>query len=326
MNQGLTVQTIGIGVLAGATTVLLCLGLSSGSALAIFLYFISAVPLMVAGLGFGLTSAVIGAVAAIAGSLLLANGILAVLVALSIAAPACATGYWLNLARPAEEIGGPDGHLAWYPLADVLFVNALLTGLAFVAVGALIGFGPEIAGLLAALLISRFREANPELVFSPEAAESLRNFLETAIPVVQPFFWMMALTLSVYIATTIAQRSGLVKRPREDWPLALRMPRMAGFAFMAAIVVSFAPGSIGHIGGSFTGALGAGFALSGFAMLHARTRGMNGRFAILFAAYLAILVFGPLIFIAVFAGMFGAGRHIPVSPAHNSNPIQNKND
>ena len=41
MNQGLTVKTIGIGALAGATTALLCLGLASGSMLAVLLFFIS---------------------------------------------------------------------------------------------------------------------------------------------------------------------------------------------------------------------------------------------------------------------------------------------
>ena len=146
MNQGLTVKTIGIGALAGATTALLCLGLASGSTLAVLLFFISPVPLMVAGLGFGLSAAVTGAIVAIAANYVFANVFVAALVALAIAAPACATSYWLNLARPAEEVGGPQGQMAWYPLADVLFANALLTALAFVVLGAMIGFGPELAG------------------------------------------------------------------------------------------------------------------------------------------------------------------------------------
>lgn len=326
MNQRPTLPTIAIGALAGATTALLCLGLSSGSMLAVFLYFISPVPLMVAGLGFGLASAVTGALVAVAGALIFTNGLVAALIALSIAAPACLSSYWLNLARPAQEIGGPQGNLAWYPLADVLFANALFTGLAYVVLGALIGFGPELAGELATQLIVRLQDSNPEIAFSPEGAASLREFLETTIPVVQPFFWMMALTLSVYIATAIARRSNLVQRPREDWPLALRMPRIASFAMMAAIVIGFAPGGIGYAASSFAGALGAGFLMAGFAMLHARTRGMGGRMAILTAAYLTIPLIGFSILIFLIAGMFGAGRHVPLSQVPPSNPMQNKND
>lgn len=326
MTARLTPQAIGLGALAGATTTMLCLGLASGSALSIILFFISPVPLMVAGLGFGLKSALIGAVIALAGTLVFANGLVAVLVALAIAAPACAMAFWLNLARPAEEIGGPKGKLAWYPLADVLFAVALMTGLAYVSLGAAIGFGPEVAGQLASELVARLHETNPEVAISPAAEDSLRSFLQTAIPVIQPFFWMLTLTLSIYIAVAIAQRAHLVQRPREDWPMALRMPRIATFAFLAAVLISLAPGGLGHAGGTFAGALGAGFTMAGFAMLHARTRNMPGRLAILTIAYLSIAFIGFTVLIFFIAGVFGAGRHILLTPAQPSNLTPRKTD
>lgn len=326
MNAQLTPQTIGIGALAGAATVLLCLGLASGSALAVVLFFISPVPLMLAGLGFGLKSALVGAFVALAGTLAFANGMVAVLVALAIAAPACATGYWLNLARPAEEIGGPQGKLAWYPLADVLFALALMAGLAYAVIGAMIGFGPDVAAELADQLIARFQTANPDIVFSAEGRESLQAFLETWIPLIQPFFWMLTLTLSIYLSLAVAQRSGLVKRPREDWPMALRMPRKATFALLGAVAASFAPGMIGHAGSSFAGALGAGFLMAGFAMAHARSRTIPGRFVILLLAYLSVLFVAVTAIFFFIAGVFGAGRHIPLTPANTSNPASRQDD
>tara|TARA_Y100000815_G_scaffold275057_2_gene311314 strand:- start:11009 stop:11989 length:981 start_codon:yes stop_codon:yes gene_type:complete len=315
MNQGLTVKTIGIGALAGATTALLCLGLASGSMLAVLLFFISPVPLMVAGLGFGLSAAVTGAIVAIAANYVFANVFVATLVALAISAPACATSYWLNLARPADEVGGPEGQLAWYPLADVLFANALFTALAFVVLGAMIGFGPELAGELATRFVARLQEINPEATLSPDAVGNLRDFMLTVVPVAQPFSWMLTLTLSIYIATAIARRSGLMKRPRDDWPRALRLPRPAIIAFMAAVLLGFVSGGIGHAASAFSGALGAGLAMAGLAMLHARTRGMAVRAGILVLAYVAILVISPLILVSITAGMFGAGRHFPLSPS-----------
>ena len=326
MTAKLTLQTIGIGALAGVTTALLCLGIAGGSALAVVLFFISPVPLMLAGLGFGLKSALIGAFVATAGTMAFANGLVAVVVALAIAVPACASAFWLNLARPAEEIGGPQGKLAWYPLADVVFAISLMTGLAYVIFGAMIGFGPDIAGQLAAELIDRFRATNPEIVFTPEGEASLRDMLLTSIPILQPFFWMLSLTLSIYIAVAVALRSGLTRRPKEDWTLALRMPRHATFAFLAAVLVSFVPGSLGHVGGSFAGALGAGFTMAGFAMLHARTRGMAGRTAILLLAYLSVVIIGFPVLVFFIAGVIGAGRYVSLTPANSSNLTPRQND
>jgi len=60
---------------------------------------------------------------------------------------------------------------------------------------------------------------------------------------------------------------------------------------------------------------GAGLAMAGLAMLHARTRGMAVRAGILVLAYVAILVISPLILVSITAGMFGAGRHFPLSPS-----------
>ncbi|MFZ2103424.1 MAG: hypothetical protein WAU86_22965, partial [Oricola sp.] len=315
----LTPQAIGIGALAGATTALLCLGLASGSALAIVLFFISPVPLIVAGLGFGLKSALLGAFIAIGSAFAVANGLVGLLVAFAIALPACATAFWLNLARPAEEIGGPAGKLAWYPLSDILFAVALMTGLAYVVLGAAIGFGPEVAQELTAELVARFQESNPQIVFTAAGEASLRDFLQIAIPVVQPFFWMLTLTLSIYIALAIARRARLIGRPKDDWTQGLRMPRMAIYPFLAAVITSLVPGSIGHAAASFAGALAAGFTMAGFAMLHARSRGIMGRPAILIAAYLSVLFIGFTALAFFIAGMFGAGRHIPLTPANPSN-------
>ena len=57
-------NTIGIGLLAGCATTLLCLGVLAGSGLSVVLYFLSAVPLMVATLGWGFAAGVAGAAVA----------------------------------------------------------------------------------------------------------------------------------------------------------------------------------------------------------------------------------------------------------------------
>lgn len=326
MASRLTPQIIGYGALAGVASALLCLGLAGGSMLAIVLFFVSPVPLMVAGLGYGLKAALVGAAITVGSSFAFANETVAMLVMLAIAVPACASAYWLNLARPAPEIGGPQGQIAWYPLADVLFALALFTGFAYVVLGAMIGFGPDLAGQLASELAARFREANPQMQFPPDAEQNLRNFLQASIPIAQPFFWMLTLTGSLYISLLVARRSGLIRRPKDEWPLALRLPRAASIAFTVAVVVSFVPGGTGHAASAFAGALGAGFTMAGFALMHARLRGFAGRGILLALAYLSVIF---VAFTAIFffiAGLFAAGRHIllsPAPPAGNSHPNPN---
>lgn len=326
MTAKMTPQTIGYGALAGATTALLCLGLAKGSVLAVLLFFLSPVPLMVAGLGFGLKAVLIGGFIALGAIIAFTNIHVAVLVALAVVAPAAVCAGWLNLARPAGEIGGPQDKLAWYPLADVLFVMAMLTGLAYVVLGVMVGFGPELVASLTKELVAQFEATNPDMAFTPEAAANLQHFMLTVVPVAQPLFWMLTLTLSLYIALTIANRSGLTRRPREDWPVSLRMPRVATFVFLAALAISFIAGGIGHIGAAFAGALGAGFTMAGFALLHARTRGSAARPLLLTLAYLSVAFVGFTSLFFFIAGVLGAGRHVPLSPAGPPSLPPHKND
>jgi hypothetical protein len=324
MQPKLTLQSLGFGALAGVATTLLCLSLTGSTALAFILFLISPVPLMVAGMGFGLTSALTGVAVAIITTLVFANPMIAALVTLTIALPACAAAYWLNLARPAEEIGGPKDHLAWYPLADILFAMAMITGFAYVALGVLAGFGPELVAQLTEQLVAQLMETNTELVFTPEGQQSLQTFMMTAVPFTQPFLWMLTLVLSLYIAIAIAQRSGLIRRPREDWPTSLRLPRKASLALVVAVVASLLPGPISLAASCFAGALAAGFVMAGFAMLHARTRGVTGRAAILTLAYLSVAFIAFPVLLFFVAGVFGAGRNVPLTPV-NPNTLT-KND
>jgi hypothetical protein len=108
--------------------------------------------------------------------------------------------------------------------------------------------------------------------------------------------------------------------------MALRMPRKAMFALLGAVAASFAPGMIGHAGSSFAGALAAGFLMAGFAMAHARSRTIPGRFVILLLAYLSVLFVAVTAIFFFIAGVLGAGRHIPLTPANPSNMTPRQDD
>lgn len=311
-------NTIGIGLVAGATTALLCLGIVSGSGLSVILYFLSAVPLMVATLGWSFAAGVSGAVTA--ALLITAFGTfqMAMFIVMTTILPATAAGYWMNLARPADEVGGPQGKLAWYPLSDVILRLAIITAGAFIFTGVLIGYGPELVDELVGEMIARLQEANPEFAFSEDGRASFLAFMTGAIPLMQPALWLMILVGSLYLALAITRASGRLKRPQDDWPSALRMPRAGAIILAFAIAASFFTGAFGLAATTVAGALISGFTMAGFAVFHERSRGQPWRPFAMFVVYGAVVITLIAALPFFLAGLFATARPMPVSSGGNN--------
>lgn len=311
---------IGIGLLAGSATALLCLGVAAGSGLSVALYFLSAVPLMVATLGWGFAAGLAGALVATVAIAAFANVQLAIYIVMTTILPATAAGYWMHLARPAEEVGGPSGQLAWYPLSDVIVRLAVITAGAFIVAGILIGYGPALVEEVVGEMIGRLQEANPEFAFTPEGRESLLSFMTGAIPFMQPALWLMVLIGSLYLALAITRASGRLKRPRDDWPAALRLPRAGSIILAVAIAASFIGGPVGLAATAASGALVGGFTLAGLAVFHQRTRGQPWRPLAMIVVYGAVLVTLVAALPFFLLGLFATARPMPVSPGGGARP------
>ncbi len=312
--MNLDIKTIGIGMLAGAATAVLCLGVATGSGLSVALYFLSAVPLMVVALGWGTQAAIAGAVTAAVLIAVVTNMQAAVYIAMTTVIPAAGAGYLLNLARPADELGGPRDRLAWYPLSDVIFRLALITGGAFIVAGMLVGYGPELVAQIADQSLERLREVNPEYAPTDEAKAGLAAFLTGATAFMHPAFWLTLLVGNLYLALAITRASGRLTRPREDWAVSLRLPRMAAVVFGVAIVASFVQGPFGLAATAIAGALAGGFVLAGLAVFHERTRGKPWQPIVLILVYTGLaLLIGVLPLLLV--GLTSPARAMPISPA-----------
>ncbi|MGH6861724.1 MAG: DUF2232 domain-containing protein, partial [Phyllobacterium sp.] len=167
--------------------------------------------------------------------------------------------------------------------------------------------------------------SNPELAPNPEIAQDIALFVVRALPAAQPAVWVMLIVANLYIALRLTAASGRLRRPKDDWPRALRMPRPGLFVFAIACAACFLPGGVGYAATAVAGALGAGFMLAGFAMMHARTRGAPWRPAALWLAYLAVVIFTFTLFLFLLAGLFDTSRSAPVSKAASKNPPSNDN-
>lgn len=268
-------------------------------------------PLMIAGMAFAPSSAIAGGVA---GALLI-WAVVHEYYAVFFLAWACAPAWWLTrlawLARPAAEgeTGAADG-LVWYPVGGLVFWAALL--------GAGVSAGLVLAGVLwlggyDAFMAQTVRSLTPvlETVLKapsgpklPEGATvgDLARYAALAIPAVLAAWATLSYAVNLWIAGRITQMSQVMKRPWHAIPEHLRLPQAATLAFSAAFllcVLAGLPRMLGLIG---MAALGTVYALQGFAILHAMSRGFQWRNSLLVPLYFAtfFLFPAPVVIVALF--------------------------
>jgi hypothetical protein len=313
--KNLTPTSIATGLIAGVTAALLSLSANAQSSLAIVLYAASALPILIAGLGWGNASAFIAVLAGGATASMLVSSHFALLIVIITLIPAGWLSNLANLARPASELGGPEDALAWYPLSNILAHLAVMVTLGMVAVGAIVGYDSAMASQLVDIVITTLKAQEP--LYNPDAASvaQLKSVFALALPLVQGALWVFLLFAAYYVASFIVRLSGRGLRPREDMPSTLRMHRNAIFFFLAGLLVTFLGGVPALIGALVCGTFGAGFVLAGFASLHFRTRGKSWRLAALWLAYISVLLFTIPVFVILILGLMDTRRAIALTPA-----------
>ncbi|PHP68255.1 hypothetical protein CSC94_06280 [Zhengella mangrovi] len=309
---------IGAGILAGLATAALSAAMSGGMA---FLFMLSPLPLMLAALGFGAISGLAAALTTVVVVGAMAGLIGAAVVAAIIVVPSVLAAQLANLARPAEEVGGPAGKLVWFPLADILFYTGLAIAAGFIVTGIIHGYGDAFGTELTARLMEAMQQADPQMQLTSDQMSELAAMMTALLPAQLPFVWMCVLVANLYTALALANRAGQLKRPHDAWPMALRMPRAALPVFAVAMLLTLASGGLGHIGSAVSGAMAAGFMMAGFAMLHERSMGKPWRPAALGAAYLAALFFIPVLLIFAMAGLTDTRRPAGISDAGGPPPL-----
>ena len=312
---------IGTGVLAGLAAALLASGVLVQSGLTMVLFVLTPFPIFIAALSWGIASGLIAAATASIAVAVFAAPMVAVLIALTSFIPAATGAYLAGLARPAQELGGPKDALVWYPLPDIMFRLALLIAVSFIIVGAIIGYGEEMVRELTGAMIASLQASDPEFSASDDFRAMLQQFLLFGLPAIQAATSLMFLTANFYLALRITERSGVLRRPRDNWPATLRMPRPALLIFALTFAGSmFLSGPASMIATTFAGALAAGFIMAGLAIIHWRTRGATWRPFALWLAYFLLIIFAFSALVFLVFGLLDTSRGAPLSkdPSQNS--------
>ncbi|MCD1635280.1 YybS family protein [Martelella mediterranea] len=315
----LNARTLLIGALSGVAAFALAYAAGVTVLFSTLLAAASALPILIAGLGYGLVPAIVGIVVAGALGLALASPFFALYTLAVTLIPAGWLSHLGNLARPASEIGGPDGQMAWYPLADIMMHLCAAVTLALIVVGAVAGYGPDTTGQVIDAVIDALNSENPELALEPVLIAQYKAMFAVLLPMVQGATSVILLFVAFHFASRIAIASGLSNRPREDVAVALRMNTNAIFVFLAALVVTFFfGGPIGLIGAACLGAFGGGFLLSGLARMHFAARGKSWAVPVIILSYLSLIfTFPALVFVVM--GLLDTRRAIALSPGAPTN-------
>ncbi len=294
-----SLKSIAIGAAAGFVAALLSASASSPSLLSIVIMLLTPMPVLLAGLGWG-PAAGIAAVAA-AGVTIAVTGhpLLALIHALCITIPAAAMAHFASLGRP-----GADGGMVWFPLSGIIIRAAALISAGFMAAGFLTGYGPALANEVANAIAAQVQASDPSVKISPEQRAALASTFANLIPYAMPAYWLMVLTGNFYAALHIARKSGLLRRARDFWPSALRLPKYALAALAVTLALSFTSGGLGDLAAVPAGALAMAFCAVGLALLHGATLGKPWRGPALGATYAAILLATIPLIPLFFAGLF----------------------
>jgi Predicted membrane protein (DUF2232) len=283
-----------IGIAAGAASALLFASVASGSLLAIPLFYLAPLPILIAAVGWSHLAGLAAALVAATGLAVVLGGFFFIGFLLGIGLPAWWLGYLALLARSSGP--APD-NLEWYPVGRIVVWAAVLAGLV-VTIGILaIGTDAESfrSGLRGAIerLFGLRTEAPRRTTFRlPGLGEmDAVDFMVLITPPTAAVVALITNLVALWLAGRVVTVSGRLKRP---WPdlSALSFPPSAHALLAAALAATFLPDIAAIIGGVFAAGLLMAYALLGLAVMHALTRGINGRGFILGSIYGAIFIFG----------------------------------
>jgi hypothetical protein len=288
---------------AGLASATMFASIVSGALMSLVLFYLAPLPLMVAALGFGSMTALIGGVAAALG-LGAAFGLpYMAAFALTVALPAWWLGHLALLARPLSadpQTATAAPALDWYPVGRILVWIALFASLT--TISALLTLGTDSATITASLRRGLMRVLGARPDGAPRGdLERVVDALVVIAPAAATAIAMMTLTFNLWLAARVTVASGRLNRP---WPdlRTTALPRSVLFTLLAGLALSFTGGLVALVAQIASAALLMAYGMTGFAVLHTLTQAYSGRAFVLGATYAATLFIGwPLI------GMIGLG-------------------
>lgn len=283
-----------IAIAAAAASALLAAGVAAGSMLAVPFFYLAPLPIMIAGVAFSPIAALVAVVLASAGLAFMYGASFLIAYAVGMGLPAFALAYAALLARPDTD---SQAGLAWFPVGRLVLLAAALSSVGvWVAVFSMAGDYETYRSAVTTAFEAMVGSAATGPGHDPQV---MGGFLAHVLPPMAGTISMVSQLLCLYLAGRVALVSQRLARP---WPslAAFRLPAAAGFVLAGALALSLLPGMLGLCASVLAATVLVGYALAGFAVVHALTLGHGARFLILSGLWITALVLGwPTLVVAV---------------------------
>jgi hypothetical protein len=294
------IAMVAIALAAGAASALMFASIISGALISVVLFYLASLPLMVAAIGWGPLSAIIGGLAAAVGMAAVLPLSLCFAYVITVALPACWLGHLAMLGRPVGNAASGNGAspvasaMEWYPTGRLLI---WITGFAVViTIATLLTLGSDAESIMAAVKrgLSRIF-ALRGMAVEQRTIDAAAAFIPAGIAIGPA----ITLTINLWLAGKVAAMSGRLTRP---WPdlKTTTLPPMTLVALCVALAFCFTSGLLAMFAKVTTGALLVAYGLTGFAVLHTLTLALRSRAVWLSCSYaVMILLVWPVLSMVV---------------------------
>ena len=254
------------------------------------LSYFAPLPLMIATFGYGL---------AVGGAAVLTGGLIAGLLATPVAGLAVGAGLLLPsflicvAALRAPATPPDDRRASRIVMVAVVFAAATAAALLVSLVTTYGGLAAARQTVVTAVLPTVRAMIEESRLPAGFTSEELTRALVGLAPAAVAGSTFFMLAINAWIAGRIALFSGQLSQP---WPLiadTLALPGLAAGLFAVACGLVFLGGLPGAVASIVAATLGCGFALVGLAVIHATSRGLQLRSAILAGLYVVIVCLPP---------------------------------
>ena len=316
MNNALN-NPIVVGISAGALSVLIIMISMIGAPVTLPLIFASPLPLMVAGLGWGSSTALVGAAAGVA-----LVGLMTGLVGSAVFAVTTAAGpVWLSR-QALAGVGSDQGDT---PSGELLIWTSLAAAIAFAVIS--IWFLQFDGGLLASIA-STIPAQSPlldEMIAQLQASGFELNRAEiialasAMVPAIMGLTWILAMFANLIGAQAIVTRIG--EATRGPFKIAtLELPKGYGLILAVLVAAAMVPGNVGFYAGTMAAFFAFPYFLTGIITVHVMSltwanrnvekvesyKGLRIGFLVVF--YITLLVWGMLPFLVCALGLIDQWR------------------
>lgn len=300
MNAGQLnmIKSLPIAIASGLASALLFGTLSSGTPLALILFYLAPLPIFIAGLGWGHRLASIAALVGCGVIFVITAEQLAMLYLGAVALPAALLCFFALLSRQT------DTQTEWYPLGRLVMVASFFAAGFVVLALALLGGDIDVMykniNEMVTALVSQNQNFKELQAQNPDMANRFVAMAVKFAPAGAAAMWLVSTLVNMFLGQKLLQMSK--KAIRTEAAISeMVYPNIFLYCFAGSLALAFIGGIPGLVGGAFAAVGIMAYAILGFVVIHNITAGHTFQPLILGFTYLVVLLFSWLALVVIMA-------------------------